>query len=133
VSLDDLTINLNARHLRTAPVAQQPRDLAHAQLRPLRLGGAHQGGRELSGVHLSRRLSRAQLLGEGDLIRNPMGLVSGAAMTCLGADETAIGGQGTVAPLAPDLLREFGVQCEASPCECFERGSVTPIQGQKAP
>src|SRR5205085_1201783 len=101
---------LNARHLRTALLAQQPRDLAHAQLRPLRLSGPHQGGRELTGVHLSRGLWGAQLLGEGNVIRNPAGLVSGAATTCLGADETAVGGQGTVAPLAPNLFREFGVQ-----------------------
>src|SRR3954471_21333688 len=98
IAFGDPTVDVDARHPRTAPVAQNARDCADPQLRPLRLGGAHQGGRELTGMHLSRGAWGGQLLGEGNVIRSPAGLVGGAAMTCLGADETGIGGQGTVAP-----------------------------------
>src|SRR3954471_4486404 len=93
IAFGDPTVDVNARHPRTAPIAQNARDFADPQLRPLRLGGAHQGGRELTGMHLSRRLWGAQLLGEGNVIRNPAGLVSAVAVTCVGADEPTVGSQ----------------------------------------
>jgi hypothetical protein len=56
----------------------------------------------------------------------------GNVTTSIGSNEAAIGGHATVAPIARNLVRQGGVEFEASPYQRIERSTSAPVERQKS-
>jgi hypothetical protein len=84
-------------------------------------------------VNLRRGLGRAELPGHAGAGGQPAEVVAAAAPPepVSPASNAAIGCQPAIAPVAPGLLREFGMHREAAAGESGERGPVAPVEGQK--
>ena len=120
---------------------RRPRRAPRCSTRPLtrptrssapRLGRAHHRGGNCAGMNLRRGFGRAQPLAHAHAGRQPAEIIGAGAARAGRRPTAAIGVEPAIAPVAPDLLGEPGMQREAAAGQRAERRAVAPVERQKA-